>query len=27
VRLSTEVAPWTFGVRALYRNLASRGVL
>jgi len=27
VRLSTQVAPWTFGVRALYRNLASRGVL
>jgi len=27
VRLSTEVSPWTFGVRALYRNLASRGVL
>jgi fumarylacetoacetate (FAA) hydrolase family protein len=27
VRLSTEVAPWTFGVRALYRNLASRGLL
>jgi fumarylacetoacetate (FAA) hydrolase family protein len=27
VRLSTEVAPWTFGVRALYRSLASRGVL
>jgi len=27
VRLSTEVAPWTFGVRTLYRNLASRGVL
>ncbi|MFM0688319.1 fumarylacetoacetate hydrolase family protein [Paraburkholderia strydomiana] len=27
VRLSTEVAPWTFGMRALYRNLASRGVL
>ena len=27
VRLSTDVAPWTFGVRALYRNLASRGVL
>jgi fumarylacetoacetate (FAA) hydrolase family protein len=27
VRLSTEIAPWTFGVRALYRNLASRGAL
>jgi fumarylacetoacetate (FAA) hydrolase family protein len=27
VRLSTEIAPWTFGVRALYRNLAARGVL
>ncbi len=27
VRLSTEIAPWTFGVRALYRNLATRGVL
>jgi fumarylacetoacetate (FAA) hydrolase family protein len=27
VQLSTEVTPWTFGVRALYRNLASRGLL
>ncbi|RAR57797.1 fumarylacetoacetate (FAA) hydrolase family protein [Paraburkholderia unamae] len=27
VQLSTEIAPWTFGVRALYRNLAARGVL
>ncbi|MGN6085379.1 fumarylacetoacetate hydrolase family protein [Trinickia sp.] len=27
VRLSTEIAPWQFGVRALYRNLARRGVL
>ncbi|MGF6696426.1 fumarylacetoacetate (FAA) hydrolase family protein [Paraburkholderia sp. MM5496-R1] len=27
VRLSTEIEPWTFGVRALYRNLAARGVL
>jgi fumarylacetoacetate (FAA) hydrolase family protein len=27
VRLSTEIAPWTFGVRALYCNLAARGVL
>ncbi|SDB90417.1 fumarylacetoacetate hydrolase family protein [Paraburkholderia lycopersici] len=27
VRLSTELAPWTFGVRALYRNLAARGLL
>ncbi len=27
VRLSTEIAPWTFGVRALYRNLAGRGLL
>jgi len=27
VRLSTEITPWTFGVRALYRNLAGRGVL
>ncbi|WP_029044168.1 fumarylacetoacetate hydrolase family protein [Cupriavidus sp. WS] len=26
VRLSTEIAPWAFGVRALYRNLAERGV-
>ena len=27
VRLSTEIAPWTFGVRALYRNLATRGLI
>jgi fumarylacetoacetate (FAA) hydrolase family protein len=27
VRLSTEIEPWTFGVRALYKNLAARGVL
>lgn len=27
VRLSTEIPPWTFGVRALYRNLAARGLL
>ncbi|MEM5385719.1 fumarylacetoacetate hydrolase family protein [Paraburkholderia phymatum] len=27
VQLSTEIAPWTFGVRALYRNLVSRGLL
>jgi len=27
VRLSTEIAPWTFGVRALYRNLAARGLV
>ncbi|MGS0897189.1 fumarylacetoacetate hydrolase family protein [Burkholderia stagnalis] len=27
VNLSTEIAPWTFGVRALYRNLLRRGVL
>jgi fumarylacetoacetate (FAA) hydrolase family protein len=27
VELSTTVAPWTFGVRALYRNLAQRGLL
>ncbi|AJY10089.1 fumarylacetoacetate hydrolase family protein [Burkholderia dolosa] len=26
VKRCTEVAPWTFGVRALYRNLASRGL-
>ncbi|WP_118184287.1 fumarylacetoacetate hydrolase family protein [Paraburkholderia phosphatilytica] len=26
VRLSTTIAPWTFGVRALYRNLAARGL-
>ncbi|MGF6919051.1 fumarylacetoacetate hydrolase family protein [Paraburkholderia sp. 40] len=27
VRLSTEIEPWTFGVRALYSNLAARGLL
>ncbi|MGF6934601.1 fumarylacetoacetate (FAA) hydrolase family protein [Paraburkholderia sp. UCT70] len=27
VRLSAEIEPWTFGVRALYRNLAARGLL
>jgi fumarylacetoacetate (FAA) hydrolase family protein len=27
VRFSTEIAPWTFGVRALFRNLAARGLL
>jgi fumarylacetoacetate (FAA) hydrolase family protein len=27
VRLSTEIEPWQFGVRALYSNLAKRGVL
>ncbi|MGN6668042.1 MAG: fumarylacetoacetate hydrolase family protein [Trinickia sp.] len=27
VRLSTDIAPWAFGVRALYRNLARRGVM
>jgi fumarylacetoacetate (FAA) hydrolase family protein len=27
VRLSTECAPWTFGVRALMANLAARGLL
>jgi fumarylacetoacetate (FAA) hydrolase family protein len=27
VRLSTEIEPWTFGVRALYRNLSARGLL
>jgi fumarylacetoacetate (FAA) hydrolase family protein len=26
VRLSTEIEPWTFGVRALYRNLSARGM-
>lgn len=26
VQLSTEIAPWTFGVRALYANLAGRGL-
>jgi len=27
VQRSNEIAPWTFGVRALYRNLARRGLL
>ncbi|AJC83706.1 fumarylacetoacetate hydrolase protein (plasmid) [Rhizobium etli bv. phaseoli str. IE4803] len=27
VRLSTECAPWTFGISALMRNLAKRGLL
>jgi fumarylacetoacetate (FAA) hydrolase family protein len=27
VELSTEIEPWTFGVRALYQNLAARGLL
>jgi len=27
VQLSTEIAPWTFGVRALYRNLAGRKLI
>ncbi|RQH06998.1 fumarylacetoacetate hydrolase family protein [Paraburkholderia dinghuensis] len=27
VRLCTEITPWTFGARALYRNLAQRGLL
>ncbi len=27
VQLSDTVTPWTFGVRALYRNLAGRGLL
>ena len=27
VRLSTECAPWTFGIRALISNLAGRGLL
>ena len=27
VQLCTEIAPWTFGVRALYGNLAARGLL
>jgi fumarylacetoacetate (FAA) hydrolase family protein len=26
VKLCTEIRPWTFGVRALYRNLAVRGL-
>ncbi|PLZ04348.1 fumarylacetoacetate hydrolase [Burkholderia sp. WAC0059] len=26
VRLATQIAPWTFGARALYRNLAERGL-
>jgi fumarylacetoacetate (FAA) hydrolase family protein len=27
VQLSTEIPRWTFGIRALYRNLAVRGLL
>lgn len=27
VQLATEIPPWTFGVRALYANLAARGLL
>ncbi|MNS89147.1 Fumarylacetoacetate (FAA) hydrolase family protein [compost metagenome] len=27
VQLSTEIPPWTFGVRALYASLAARGLL
>ncbi|NYT86939.1 fumarylacetoacetate hydrolase family protein [Pollutimonas harenae] len=27
VGLSTKISPWTFGVRALYQNLGSRGLL
>jgi len=27
VRLYTEIAPWTFGVRALYANLVTCGLL
>ena len=27
VQLSTAIAPWNFGVRALYRNLAARGLI
>ncbi|APW37043.1 fumarylacetoacetate hydrolase [Rhodoferax koreense] len=27
VQLSTEIAPWTFGTRALYANLLQRGLL
>jgi fumarylacetoacetate (FAA) hydrolase family protein len=27
VRLSTDIEPWTFGVRALYQSLAARGLL
>ncbi|MDQ7976183.1 fumarylacetoacetate hydrolase family protein [Paraburkholderia sp. SARCC-3016] len=27
VRLCTEIEPWTFGVRALYRSLAQRGLI
>jgi fumarylacetoacetate (FAA) hydrolase family protein len=27
VQLCTEITPWTFGVRALYANLAARGLL
>jgi fumarylacetoacetate (FAA) hydrolase family protein len=26
VRRSEEITPWTFGVRALYTNLAARGI-
>jgi fumarylacetoacetate (FAA) hydrolase family protein len=26
VQRSDAIAPWTFGVRALYRNLSSRGI-
>jgi fumarylacetoacetate (FAA) hydrolase family protein len=27
VQLCTQITPWTFGVRALYANLAARGLL
>ena len=27
VHQSDQITPWTFGVRALYRNLARRGLL
>jgi len=27
VRRSDEIAPWTFGVRALYKNLKARGLM
>jgi fumarylacetoacetate (FAA) hydrolase family protein len=27
VQRSDQIAPWTFGVRALYGNLAQRGLL
>ena len=27
VGLSTEIAPWTFGITALMKNLAGRGLL